>query len=325
MTGMIRRRALAAGLIAMSLTVAACGDGDNGTAAADETPRTSLAPKPASSARAPSPSYDTLELPKSVTYGGIEWTVESVEFVPARSDEDDDGDPAMVAVGFSARNTLEGTRVTYPAELLGLSGADGVVTRADRLEGTESEYRVDIESESEVTGTAVFEVDTPPDADDLRFVIDEGDKVPGELELAGENVPDTQLEPVWFGDPGPSPSLYFATQLFDLYGTIEPLDASWSLDWGVERADLDTHFLLVTVRISAAPDNGVSLSVRDDDYRLVVDGVAREVVGVGGDETDPVAGTSVDRVLVFSVPDAASSLTLSVGQDGADDARWELG
>lgn len=154
---------------------------------------------------APTDSSVAVAVPRSVTYAGTEWTIDGAVWAPG-----DDVVAPSVRLGFRVVNRLEQYGLTVPVELLAIETPDGGLVRGTRLEGTPSEYRVELDSGTTATGTAVFELAPRTgvvDVAQLSFVIDEPGRTPASLPLAGPVPPDPYpLAVAVTGTSGPSPA-----------------------------------------------------------------------------------------------------------------------
>jgi hypothetical protein len=330
----------AAGLLlaAAALLAAGCGSGDDGpeasavvvttrAAAAGSTsapatgetssPRAATTGSAATTARSGAAgTAPALELPRSVTYAGLEWTIETAEAAAT------DG-PGEVRLGFTVESRLEDRDVLFPRQLLALRTPDGELVRASGLEGTESSAQVTIAAGTAVAGTAVFDVEGDVDLAATEFVIDEADRVPAAVPLGGR-LPDDPY-PVTGTVTGTSDPIaagcgaYYGEQLI-----VEPLAVTASLDSGTRRASLDHHFVIVDVRFTGTGGDGpVFAACVDADYaRLEADGTPRPRVDPTVDRVE--RGASLDVALVFEVPTDATTLTLGLGADGATEASFPV-
>ena len=259
----------------------------------------------------PPPVAGGLALPRSVTYAGTEWTIESAAFAPG----DVEAAPS-IRLDFRVVNRLDDYRITVPAELLAIATPDGSLVRATTLESTSSEYRVELDPGGAAAGTAVFDLVPGADVVDLAaasFVIDEPGRTPAVLPLAGPLPANPYpIIATTAGTSGPIPGTCFE-------GTVEitATGGTASLDLGAQRADTGRRFLSIDLHIAAVASD-VGIACVDGAFLRLVAGTdtLQPLDGTDVSETLDV-GSSLDTTVTFAVPVDATTLELGIGADGA--------
>lgn len=249
------------------------------------------------------------QLPRSVGYAGLSWTITAATIDPNRPE---------VRLDITVASSL-GQNVTYPVSLLALSRPGKALVRAEHfLIGSGEHNLLQIGSGEKVSGTAVFE---PPDTVDLSavsFTIDAEDATPALLPLAGPVPPDlyplvgttsgqSDRIPDWEGD--------------EAQVVVEAQTVKAALDYGAHRAPRGSIFVIIDVRIFGA-EGTPGARVNDEFFRLQADGI-----NVGPTENfniEAAAGTSKDIEMAFSVPLGATTMTLVAGQDGTRAADFPV-
>lgn len=260
---------------------------------------------------APTDSPVAVAVPRSVAYAGTEWTIDGAAWAPG-----DDVVAPSIRLGFRVVNRLEQYGLTVPVELLAIETPDGGLVRGTRLEGTPSEYRVELGSGTTAAGTAVFELAPGTGVIDVArvsFVIDEAGRTPAVLPLAGPVPPDPYpLSVAVTGTSGP-----ILGSCSD--GTVEiiPTGAVVDLDLGPQRADEGRRFLTVDLRLVAVAGGLGIACVGGPFFRLVAgDETLQPVDGTSVSETLDV-GATFDTSVTFSIPSDVATVALGIGADGA--------
>jgi hypothetical protein len=297
------RKILAVTLAGAIVGLAACAQPD-GSATADVLPGDG-SPGPAAG----------LQLPRSVDYAGLTWTITAATYLPAA-----EGEEPTVQLDLAVNSSLDGIRVTYPASILALAAPDGSLTRAEHfLAGPDdTERRLEVGPGESVETTLVFEVAGEIDLSAVSFTIDAEDQEPAVLPLSGE-VPGSPYprEGTASGQSGP---LRDASVLAGLV-IVEALTATAALDHAELRAPRGMMFVIVGVRFTAAEGQRRAL-VDDRFFRLRVgDDVVQPAQNIF-EEANP--GAWIELELAFPVPVDATDMTLAAGYQGADDATFPV-
>jgi len=262
----------------------------------------------------PPASPDTAELPRSLTYAGTQWTIESAAFDPGAGDA-----PPTVRLDFSVVSQLETYGISVPMELLAVELPDGALVRATNLDGMSSEYHVDLDPGATASGSAVFEVADTDDVDLSRvsFVIDEPDHTPATLPLAGPVPPQTFPMPVdASGTTGPIAGTCSSDERVEL--TVN--GATETLDLGPQRAADGTAFLTLDLRIAAVAGPLGFACVDGAFLRLAAGNAVLEPIS-GTDVSESLdVGTTIDTTVAFAVSLDVTTFELRIGANGTTTA-----
>jgi hypothetical protein len=193
-----------------------------------------------------------------------------------------------------------------------------VLTRGEHfLVNADTEARLEVGPGEGVQSTLVFEVDGPVDLASASLIIDAPGEEPAVLPLSGE-----------------APALPYPREgtasgrsgaIDDDNGTdkvvVEARTARAALDHAEVRAPRGMMLVIVGVRFTAPAGEGDAV-VRDHFFRLRV---GNDVVGPARDLRETARpGEWVDLEIPFPVPVGATHMTLSIGQDGAEDATFPV-
>lgn len=258
------------------------------------------------------------EATRTVTYAGTEWTIGGAAVVPAAADTS-----ATVRLDFSVVNQLDTYQISIPMEMLAVELPDGDHVRASDLEGTASEYYVDLEPGATASGSAMFEVPDAAtlDVSEMSFLIEEPGLTPAVLPLSGPvPTPAFPMPISATGSTGPIAGTCSDSDRVEL--TV--VGATQSLDLGPQRAEDGTAFLSVDLRLVAVAGSLGYACVDGPFLRLAAgDAVLEPVAGTDISESVDI-GTTFDATLAFVVPLDTTSFELRIGADGATTAVIEI-
>jgi hypothetical protein len=315
---------LAAALVSLATLGAACGvsDQDEGKDAtaevvseqdgdaspADDDAGSTTTPEDTSSG---SVDVSGVELPRTVTYTGLEVTVNEAKVAT------DEAQGPGVTLTLSVRNTLE---VEWKISPLAVGLVDGEGTRYqatgfddpnDPDEGLGATGEVPVVSEGKIERTAFIPVEGGLDLAEAKLSLTEDGLLPAEVPLAGE-VPESVL-PLPIEVPS-EPGTVGGVLGDPLTLTIQSAElVEESNGW---RASEGAHIVVVKYRAAGGSRGAV---ITSGTVRLVVDGAPNDAIHmVGEQQVDNVGpGEGKDFTALFSLPDDHNEVALLGTSDTA--------
>jgi len=234
-----------------------------------------------------------VEVPRTVGYGGFEFTLDAVE--PSTDELQGPG----VALTLTVRNLINEIGELSP-ETIGIKDADGARLQAVAFDepnnpdlGYSMTMPVEVAPNGKATRTAFVPVEGELKLADATLLIAEDQKLPAELPLSGE-VPESAF---------PLP-VTVPTDTVTLEGNYEFSLTLKSAELTEEdqrvRASEGTHLVVVQMRIEP---KGPNAYFDDNTVRLVVDGTPYGAVHQDPSSLNIITGGADDLVEVYELPD----------------------
>jgi hypothetical protein len=234
-----------------------------------------------------------VELPRTVTYAGFEFTLDAVE--PYTDDFEGPG----VTLSLTVKNLINEIGELAP-ETIGIKDADGVRVQAvafddpdDASAGYAMTQPVEVAPNGKAKRTAFVPVEGELKLADATLLIAEDKKLPAEVPLSGE-VPESAF-------PLPVTVPTGTVQLDGVFTYNLTLKSAELIEeYGRVRASEGTHLVAVQMRIEPLGPNAY---FDDNTVRLVVDGTPYGAVHQDPSSLNIITGGADDLVEVYELPD----------------------
>ncbi len=343
MSRAFQRRRLAGLALVLFMVAGACGGDDDGSAASSSTVTSEVddRDKDGSDQDASDSAVDTvtseeadLDLPRSVTYAGVELELTGATFSNAspatfNRPEPSIGSDVLLFIELTTRfsDGYPGDDSFLPARHFVIETAAG-----DRLPATGVDFLAEVPVLTSADSDVVLSFEAgPDDLDGAVFVYDDTERVAARLPLTGA-VPDSEY-PLSVAVNGVAVP-HLATGCEPVPTEVQLVTVEWDIDGGVaidgtklargrsSRASVDHRFLRTMVEVTAGTGQCGGTFANQETFRLLADGTA--IAPLNTYSLTLADGEVAPMTFLFELPVDSDEVALEAGARGAETATFTI-